>query len=319
MIESICLNKRFSTARWVTKEQPVVKKNPEDKFQTILFLPKGDGRQGEGGLRTKGYFKTSLIDKPLVTVITVVFNGEKCLEETILSIINQTYDNVEYIIIDGGSTDGTLDIIRQYEHAIDYWVSEKDGGIYDAMNKSIDLITGSWANFMNAGDYFYNNEIIKQILDAGVGNYDLIYGPHYSCYRDGLMILRQPKDTKIFWKGMIASHQSFFVKKYLLQQHKFDIKYKLVADFEMLYFNYINGRSFYKYQQVISCTSSGGIADINRYNVIFNYWSVVHKYKCSIFYTPYYIYLMADTILRQFIKKCIPEVLINKIRSKLAR
>ncbi len=81
---------------------------------------------------------------PLITVITVVYNGEKYLEETIQSVINQTYPNVEYIIIDGGSTDETIDIIKKYEDKIDLWISEKDEGIYDAMNKGIYLATGQW-------------------------------------------------------------------------------------------------------------------------------------------------------------------------------
>ena len=124
------LSPDYSTTRLVTREAPTIEEAPNTAFKTVLFLPEGEGRQNEGGLRTQGYFKHSLPDKPLITVITVVFNGEKYLEETILSVINQTYDNVEYIIIDGGSTDGTLDIISKYEYAIDYWVSEKDNGIY---------------------------------------------------------------------------------------------------------------------------------------------------------------------------------------------
>jgi hypothetical protein len=106
----------------------------DEKFDTYLFLPEGENRQGEGGLRIKGYFKKSLDNKPSISIITVVYNGEKYLEETIKSVITQTYDNVEYIIIDGGSTDGTLDIIKKYEDYIDYWVSEKDGGMYNAIN-----------------------------------------------------------------------------------------------------------------------------------------------------------------------------------------
>ena len=92
--------------------------------------------------------------KPLISVITVVYNGEKYLEETIQSIINQTYDNVEYIIIDGGSTDGTVDIIKKYEDRIDYWVSEKDKGISDAFNKGVKVAKGDYINFQGDGDGF---------------------------------------------------------------------------------------------------------------------------------------------------------------------
>ncbi len=136
----------------------------EKKFETILFLPDKEERKGEGGLRTKGYFKKSYEDKPLISIITVVFNGEKYLEQTIQSVINQTYDNVEYIIIDGGSTDGTLDIIKKYEDQIDYWVSEPDKGIYDAMNKGISLAVGEWLNFMNTGDLFIDDKTIDEVI-----------------------------------------------------------------------------------------------------------------------------------------------------------
>ncbi len=173
------LSSDHSTTRLVTRELPVIEEPPNATFKTILFLPEGEGREGEGGLRTQGYFKHSLPDKPLITVITVVFNGEKHLEETILSVINQTYDNVEYIIIDGGSTDGTLDIIRKYEYALDYWVSEKDSGIYDAWNKSVRLSLGQWISFLGADDiylltslekysYFFKNKQQIEYISAKV-------------------------------------------------------------------------------------------------------------------------------------------------------
>lgn len=151
----------YSTTRLVTHEPPTIETHPDDTFQTLLSLSIGEGRQGEGGLRTQGYFKRSLPDKPLITVVTVVYNGAAHLEETILSVIGQTYDNVEYIIIDGGSTDKTLDIIHRYEHAIDYWVSEKDGGIYDAWNKGVLLSLGKWISFLGADDCYLSKSLEK--------------------------------------------------------------------------------------------------------------------------------------------------------------
>ena len=142
---------------------------PEDKLETVLFLPEKEGRIVEGGLRTQGHFKKSYNDKPLVSIITVVFNSEKYLENTILSVISQAYDNVEYIIIDGGSTDGTIDIIKKYEDKLDYWISESDDGIYDAMNKGIDLVTGEWVNFVNSSDVL-NGNAYTVILDCLVKN-----------------------------------------------------------------------------------------------------------------------------------------------------
>ena len=108
--------------------------------------------RNEGGLRLQGLVKRSGEQLPLVSIITVVYNGASELARTIESVLGLDYDNIEYIIIDGGSNDGTCELIRRYEQVVDYWCSESDGGIYDAMNKGIELATGDFVYHLNIGD-----------------------------------------------------------------------------------------------------------------------------------------------------------------------
>ena len=149
-------------------------------------------------------------NNPLISVVTVSYNAVSVIEQTIFSVINQTYPNVEYIIIDGGSTDGTVDIIKKYADKITYWVSEPDKGIYDAMNKGIELATGEWINFMNAGDSFYSFSILELIFGQTIFSNDIIYGdtlflaPNLEYVRKTL-----PLDT--ISRCMPFGHQSTFV------------------------------------------------------------------------------------------------------------
>lgn len=114
----------------------------------------------EGGLKIKGLFnKKTKKEKPLVSIVTPVYNGEKYLEDTIQSIIKQTYDNIEYIIIDGGSTDKTLDIIKKYEDKIAYWMSEQDRGMYDGINKGFKMATGEIFAWLNSDDKYYHSAV----------------------------------------------------------------------------------------------------------------------------------------------------------------
>jgi glycosyltransferase involved in cell wall biosynthesis len=129
----------------------------------------------EGGLRKKGISRTESLGKPLVSVVTVVYNGKDFLEQAILSVLGQTHDNVEYIIVDGGSTDGTLDIIRKYEDRIDYWISEPDRGISDAMNKGIRLANGELIAHLHADDYYSDPSVISSVCSAYLRHPDALW------------------------------------------------------------------------------------------------------------------------------------------------
>lgn len=270
-------NKNHSTTKLLTKEKPEIKSNSEDAFKTILCLPKNKNRLSEGGLRTQGYFKKSYPNKPLISVITVVFNGQEFLEETINSVINQTYDNVEYIIIDGSPTDGTADIIKKYEDSVDYWVSEPDDGIYDAMNKGIDLVTGDWINFMNAGDKFYNQNTLQTVFsDFLYDDYAVLYGHSKIIYPDRTRIAKAG-NLKTFWQGSKFRHQSAFISANFHKKHKFNLHRKVAADFEFFYHAYKHKQKFNRLDNTISSAASGGVSDIKRIDAILESWSIVEK------------------------------------------
>lgn len=170
--------------------------------------------------------------RPLVSVVTVVFNGEKYLEETIQSVINQTYDNVEYTLIDGGSTDGTVDIIRKYEDKIAYWISEPDNGIFDAMNKGADKATGEYIYYLNAGDVFYSSntlfDVANHINTNKVNSHTLLVG--------NVLLTHNGKDLRFApVVGTNLPHQGAFVKTEIVKKYKFDSKLKIYGDGDLWY------------------------------------------------------------------------------------
>lgn len=194
-----------------------------------------------GGLRRHGLSKQHQVDKPLVSVITVVFNGVATLECTILSVQQQTYDNIEHIIIDGGSTDGTMDILLKYDGFLDYWVSEKDAGIYDAMNKGIALASGTYVGLLNSDDFFSSSDAVRHIVEALQANHtDAIY----SCLnivdrKNSRNILRKYR-TSIFWPnlmriGIVPPHPTLYCTKAVYDKvGKYKTDYRVSADFEMM-------------------------------------------------------------------------------------
>ncbi len=253
---------------------------------------------------SKNNFKSNK-KNPLVSIITVVLNGEKQIDKTIQSVINQTYDNLEYIIIDGGSTDKTIDIIDKYKNAIDYWISEKDNGLYDAMNKGIDIAKGEWINFMNAGDEFYNYTVLMNLFNnQNHQEAKIIYGNHEIIYSTGRYRFVKAGMIKNLWKGEQFSHQASFVKKSYLQINKFNHRKKIAADFELYYKAFQNYTKFKFMNLTIAKFESGGVSDVKRINSILERWGIVENtLKNHMYYCMLLVKEFLKIIIKRFVKK----------------
>lgn len=174
---------------------------------------------------------------PKVTIVTTVYNGEKYIERTILSVTGQDYPNIEYIIIDGGSKDKTVDIIKKYSVKISFWLSEPDKGIYDGMNKGIARATGEWILFRNCGDFFASTNSISKVFDGtDYSGEDIIYGKLISWDSIGYRIIDKRLEDNINFIGyMPIPHPSTFVKTAIHKKRLFNLKYKLAADHDFFW------------------------------------------------------------------------------------
>jgi glycosyltransferase involved in cell wall biosynthesis len=176
-----------------------------------------------------------LKNTPLVTIITIVFNGDKYLEDTIQSIINQSYPNIEYIIIDGGSSDRTINIIKKYEGAISFWKSEHDTGIYDAMNKGLSLANGDWLNFMNAGDRFTCHDSVANFMKKSSAEVSLVFSDIILINRDGTeKVIIQNGLKKYFFYRNICHQSVFYNYRKIKKLMYYNLQYKIAADFDLL-------------------------------------------------------------------------------------
>lgn len=244
-----------------------------------------------------------MIKKTLITIITVVFNDKQNIEKTIQSVLSQTYSNIEYLIIDGGSNDGTLDIIRKYEEQIDYWVTEKDQGIYDAMNKGIRLAKGEWLNFMNSGDTFFDQETIAKIDFLNIDKHiNIIYGDVNTIYSDFSVIYHTGNLKKLPY-GMQFSHQSAFFRTSVHKRAMFDLKYRYASDFHsVLKFYLSNPDAFLKLPLVVSSVSVGGISEKKIYFSVYERWLIIRELGfLSLSLHSYYLALLIKQIIKSFL------------------
>ena len=176
--------------------------------------------------------RDSVSEMPKVTVVTVVYNRVSEIEQTMRSVLDQTYPSIEYVVIDGGSTDGTADIIRKYADRLYYWASEPDAGVYDAMNKGIQKATGDWINFLNCGDYYYDTDTVADLVTC-VDDVDFLYGDVFSIDSDGSPLRRERArevNRTAIKNGVPACHQAMFVRRSMCP--RYDTRYTISADLD---------------------------------------------------------------------------------------
>ena len=310
MSNSFMPEKDYSTIKSITTELPIIENRVEDSFEILLFLPRNDERQGEGGLRTKGFFKKSDPRKPLVSIVTVIYNGEKYIEKTIQSVLHQSYDNVEYIIIDGGSTDKTLDIIKKYDKYIDYWVSEPDEGIYDAMNKGLSLCNGAIIGIINADDW-YETYAVKLSVDAlEKQNGDYTCGSVRKIPSELLVRPICPMEAHKIYQGMMYPHVSAFIRKDIYQKvGKFDTRYKIAADFDMAMRIHLHGYKAICINKVLATVVEGGISANGASSKEYMAIAVAHGKSHLKAYKDYFIQRAKQMVVKVLPKKLIGSLL----------
>ena len=208
---------------------------------------------------------TKDVPKPRISIITINFNNGINLEETIKSVISQEYQQIEFLVIDGNSSDRSLEILKRYSDRITTIISEDDSGIYDAMNKGISLMSGEWGIFLNSGDIFENPNVLEKVFSNQKNlSFDIIYGNSYAFdHSNNIGRVFKSKSPKKLHTSMPFSHQSVFVKSNLLQRNHFDLRYYIVSDYHMFLKLYRWGYSFYKLDQTISAIDINGISYSN--------------------------------------------------------
>lgn len=204
-------------------------------------------------------------EKRLLTVVTVVYNGSDALEKTIRSVLLQTYPHIEYIVVDGGSDDGSVDVIRRYESGIASWKSESDTGIYDAMNKGVRMSEGEWICFLNCGDVFVDDTVVQRIAEniEALSEPDIVYGNIFVNSSEGSLIERKAKEPCNIHR-MYFCHQSAFVKTSVMRKYMFDERHKMSADLKFFKQCHYGGHTFVHLDFPTVIYDTGGISNVNR-------------------------------------------------------
>ena len=227
----LCLDKRYSTKRHLASKTGCFYEKPMSIYEIKEY----------GGLRPNGHCKESLRDRPLVTIITATYNRTEFLEETIHSVISQGYENIEHIIIDGGSTDGTIDVIKKYDDIIDFWISRPDNSMYEAINHGIELARGDIIAVLNSDDKYASPRIIEQVV-ANFKKYpqiDALYGDLIRLYKNHIRYKRlfqvNYRQYLLSRKGTFVPHSTLFVTRKCIETiGLYDTRYRYASDYDFI-------------------------------------------------------------------------------------
>ena len=198
----------------------------------------------------------------MISIITINLNNKQGLERTINSVLSQTYfDKVEYIIIDGGSTDGSKELIEQHKDKLYYWCSEPDRGIYNAMNNGITVSTGDYLLFLNSGDYLTENTVLERVFPYL--QYDIVYGNEWKVnerYKGPYEAKYPDKLDESFFRRTSLPHQSTFIKSELLKENHYSEDYKIISDWKFFIEAFRNGKTYKHMPFIVSVYDCSGFS-----------------------------------------------------------
>ncbi len=253
-----------------------------------------------------------VLEQPTISIITVNYNEGDNLDITLQKSIDQTYPNKEIIVIDGGSNDNSQEVIEKHKKDISFWCSEKDKGIYDAMNKGLQKVTGDWVIFMNAGDWFYNNDVLESIFGKNLDpKIELIYGDHHVRYHEFSRYHKADDSlSSLKWRN-VFSHQALFTRTDLAKKYPYELKYSLVADFDFFFKCYVGGNQYQYNPITISSISAGGVSEKKGHIAIDERKEVVKKETWSYSLSFYYKFIRQRNILGEFFKRVLPHSVVK--------
>jgi putative colanic acid biosynthesis glycosyltransferase len=246
--------------------------------------------------------------QPRVSVVTVNFNMASEIARTLDSVLAQDYPNVESVVIDGASTDGSREVIAAYGPRLSYWITEPDHNLYDGMNKGVAAATGEWVIFMNSGDYFAAPDVLSRIFAAPHDDADVLYGHHVRHYAEHGIDRPMPAEPpNVLPYRMHCKHQAMLMRRDLLLKRPFALEL-LTADYDAILAAYVGGKRFLPVDCVIAVTTQGGRSDTQRVRVLRERAMLVRRNGLMTFrISLYYARLRVRGAVVQVLKRILPK------------